>query len=301
MYAIDQIQMNFSPASLVVLNIVLAIVIFGVALELRVADFRRVLLFPRAYLIGLLCQFLLMPAAATAIVWLLEPAPSMALGIILVAACPGGNVSNFFASLGKGNAALSVSMSATSSIASVVMTPFNFAFWGSVNPHTSVMLQEIAISPLDVAETVLLILVIPTVLAMWLAHYKPALTQKLVRPMRIGSIIVFLLFVVLAAAANWEHFVSVIGSSFIIVLLVNGVALLIGYWLAFAARLPVAERRAVCFETGIQNSGFGLILIFNFFAGLGGMAVVAAWWGIWHLVTGLSLALYWSRQATSHD
>lgn len=296
MTAIDQVQLNFDPGALAALNWILAIVMFGVALDLRVEDFRRVLRAPWAPGIGLLCQFLLMPAIATGLLMLIQPAPSVALGIILVAACPGGNVSNFFTSLARGNAALSISMSSISTLAAILMTPFNFLFWGSVNPATAPLLRSISLQPSDILLTVLTILVLPTILGMLAAHYKPAIAAKLTRPMRWFSILVLFAFVIGALQANFEHFKTYIGVAFWVVLLVNAVALTTGYALARLARLGEANARAVCFETGIQNSGFGLILCFNFFGGLGGMAIIAAWWGVWHLITGLSLASYWARR-----
>lgn len=294
---IDAVRLHFDPAAMLLLNGVLAVVMFGVALDLVPEDFRRVLRTPRAALVGLSCQFLLMPALASGLLWLLDPHPSIALGIVLVAACPGGNVSNFFTSLAGGNAALSISMSAVSTMAAIVMTPLNFWIWGSVLPVTRPLMAQIAIGPADVLSTVLAILVVPTLLGMCVRHRWPALARRLAPGMRRLSILVLLGFVAGALQANFEHFVAYIGTAFWIVLLVNGAALGLGYTLARAWGLPEADARAVCFETGIQNSGFGLILCLNFFPALGGMAIIAAWWGVWHLVSGMALALWWSRRA----
>lgn len=296
MTAVDQVQLNFNPAALATLNWILAVVMFGVALDLRVDDFRRVLRAPWAPLVGLTCQFLLMPAFATVILLLLQPEPSVALGVVLVAACPGGNVSNFLASLGRGNAALSISLSSISTLASIVMTPLNFLFWGSVNPHTAPLLKQISLAPADIVSTVFTILILPTLLGMALARWRPHWAAVLLRPMRIFSIVVLFVFVAGAVQANLQHFIDYIGVTFWVVLIVNVVALALGYSAARLARLNAADARAVSFETGIQNSGFGLILCFNFFAGLGGMAIAAAWWGIWHLISGLALATWWSRR-----
>lgn len=296
MTAIDQVQLNFNPESLAFINWTLAIVMFGVALDLRLADFRRVLKSPKAPAIGLLCQFLLMPALATALVWLMQPSPSVALGIILVSACPGGNVSNFFTNFAKGNAAVSVSMSAVSTLASIVMTPFNFMFWGHANPATRELIQSISITPLDILSTVLTILVLPTVIGMLFAAYKPALAARMLKPMRMLSLVVFSGFVFGALYANWDNFLAHVGVAFWVVFVVNGSALLLGYNLARAFKVSRGDARAVCFETGIQNSGFGLVLVFQFFAGLGGMAIIVAWWGVWHLVSGLLLSSFWSRR-----
>ena len=131
---------------------------------------------------------------------------------------------------------------------------------------------------------------------MALARWRPHWAAVLLRPMRIFSIVVLFVFVAGAVQANLQHFIDYIGVTFWVVLIVNVVALALGYSAARLARLNAADARAVSFETGIQNSGFGLILCFNFFAGLGGMAIAAAWWGIWHLISGLALATWWSRR-----
>ncbi len=296
MAAVDQIQLHFNPASLQALNFILAIIMFGVALDLRLDDFRRVLRQPRAPLIGLCCQFLLMPALASLLLLWLQPAPSIALGILLVAACPGGNVSNFFTSLGRGNAALSVSMSAISTLLSILMTPLNLMFWGRLNPATRELLQQIDITPGQIFLTVLTILIIPTFTGMLLAQQRPAWAARLRLPLRRLSIGFMLCFIGGALAANFDNFLQYIGNAFWLVLGVNASALLLGYAAARLARLPVRDARAVAFETGIQNSSFGLLLIYNFFNGLGGMALISAWWGVWHLISGLGLALFWSRR-----
>lgn len=296
MNAIDQIQLNFNPGALQFLNLIIALVMFGVALDLKVDDFLRVLRKPKAPLIGLVSQFFVMPAFATLILMILQPHPSLALGIILIAACPGGNVSNFFTALSGGNAALSVSMSAISTMCSIVMTPFNFIFWGQLNPLTSDLLREIYISPMDIFLTVLTILIVPTILGMTAAARWPTLAAKMLKPMRILSILIMIGFVIGAMAVNWQNFLTHIGLAFWIVLIVNAAALALGFWMSRMLGLIRNDAKAVCFETGIQNSAFGLILIFNFFDGQGGMALIAAWWGVWHLITGLSLSLFWNRR-----
>lgn len=296
MSRIDAVQLDFDPSALGFINIMLALVVFGVALDLRLSDFSRVVTQPRAPAIGLLCQFLLMPALATGLVWILSPPPSVALGIILVAACPGGSVSNFMTSVGKGDAALSVSMSAVSTLGAIGMTPFNFALWANIYPPTAPLLAEIALNPLDILRSIAIILIIPTTMGMVLAATVPTLARKLHTPMRLFSMLVLGGFIVAAALRNASAATEFLQTAFGIVFLVNAAALSLGYGLAHLFGLSEREARAVCFETGIQNSGFGLVLVFNFFSNLGGMAIVVAWWGVWHLISGLSLARFWSTR-----
>lgn len=292
---IDKIMLSFSPASLMLLNVILAVVMFSIALDLRIADFRAVLARPKPFLVGLASQFLLLPALTFAMVVILQPRPSIALGLILVAACPGGNISNFLTHRAGGNAALSVSLTAFATVAALVLTPLNIGFWGSLYEPTREILRQTAIDPVQVAITVVVLLVLPLCLGMVLNAQKPALAARLRTPMQWVSMAIFVLFIVAALAANWDFFLNYAGMVAGLVLLHNGIALATGYTAATAARLSEFDRRSITIETGIQNSGLGLILIFAFFNGLGGMAVVAAFWGIWHAISGLALASWMGR------
>lgn len=294
--ALDAIHLNFNPATLTLLNVILGIVMFGIALDLKLDDFKMILQFPKAILIGLCAQFVLLPALSFLLVSALAPAASMALGMLLVAACPGGNISNFLTYFARGNTALSVGMTAFSTATALVMTPLNFAFWGSLYPPAQALLRKIALNPLDLMATVFLLLGLPLALGLLLAHRHPRLAAAAKKPMKILSLIFFGGFVIAALLANWDNFVNHVGRVAMAVMLQNALALLGGYVVAVMARLPEADRRAVAIETGIQNSGLGLLLIFNFFDGLGGMALVAAWWGIWHILSGSTLAWLWSRR-----
>jgi bile acid:Na+ symporter, BASS family len=293
---VDEITLNFSPAGLAVLNVVLALVMFGVALEMRVADFRRVVTAGKPVLLGLTAQFLLLPALTFVLVLLLRPAPSMALGMMLVAACPGGNLSNFLTHLARGNTALSVTMSAVSTSAATVMTPLNIAFWGALHPGTRTILRQVDLDPLQMLLTVVTILAVPITLGMAIAARHPRFARRLEVPMKRFAILVFAAFVAIALAANWQHFVRFVGRVAGLVAVHNASALALGYAAARLAGLGERDRRAVSIEVGIQNSGLGLLIVFTFFGGLGGMAIVAAWWGVWHILSGLTLAFYWSRK-----
>jgi BASS family bile acid:Na+ symporter len=296
MTEIDAVRLHFSPESLVALNFVLAFVMFGVALDMKLEDFRGIASAPRAVLIGMLAQFLLLPAVAWTLTMVLRPQPSIALGLILVACCPGGNISNFFTHFARGNTALSVTMTAFSTMGALFFTPFNTTLWGSLNPATKAILNEIAIDPLEMFVAVGILLVVPALLGMSVASRFPGFAARARKPFRILSLGVFVLFVALALGANWDYFLQYTHRVVAAVFLLNALGLSLGYFAAGAARLPEADRRAVSIEVGIQNSGLGLILVFNFFGGLGGMAITAAWWGIWHILTGLAVATWWRRR-----
>lgn len=270
---------------------------FGVALELKWTDFKALLQRPVPILVGASSQFLLLPVLTFGLIWLLEPHPTMALGMILVAACPGGNVSNFMSLYARGNGALSVSLTAVATVLAIFMTPFNFAFWGGMYEPTAVLLQEVSLDVWDMVKTVGMLLGVPLVLGMSLTHYFPAVSQKLQKPIRTLSIFIFAGIVGLAFYKNVDLFLEHIHLVFLLVLIHNAVALASGYGWARLWGLGYAERKSLSIETGIQNSGLGLILIFSFFDGMGGMAIVAAWWGIWHIIAGLTVASFWRRSS----
>ncbi len=296
MEAIDQVQLNFSPTTLTILNVLIGLIMFGVALDIRVDDFRRVVRDPRGPLIGLGAQFLLLPAFTFVLIQVIDPLPSIALGMLMVAACPGGNFSNFLSSYAGANAAMSVSMTAISTALAIVATPFNLAFWGNRNEGTKAILTEVSLDPIDLLVTILLILGIPLVVGMLVAARRPTVAARLRTPMRRVSLVLFGGFVVGALAGNWQQFVDNVGAVAIAVALHNGLALFMGYWVARGTGTPRYDARAISIEVGIQNSALALVLIFGFFDGLGGMAIIAAWWGVWHLLSGLTIASIWRRR-----
>jgi bile acid:Na+ symporter, BASS family len=298
---IDQIQVNFSESSLLIMNIVIGFIMFGVALDLKVEDFKRILKTPKPALIGLVCQFLFLPAITFILVSIVQPAPSIALGLFLVAACPGGNLSNFLTQLAKGNTPLSISMSAISSILAIVMTPLNTLLWASLYGPTKGMITSFSISIGDMFTTIFLMLGLPLVLGMFIRSKQPTFAARFNRAMMKFSIVVFIVFVIVMVMNNLDAFINHVGTVVWIVIIHNALAIAIGYFVSRALKVQERDRRAISIEVGIQNSGLGLVLIFNFFDGLGGMAVVAAFWGIWHIVSGLTVATFWAKKSKTAE
>ncbi|MGH1356032.1 MAG: bile acid:sodium symporter family protein [Thalassovita sp.] len=292
---IDEVMLNFSPTSLQILNAVLAVVMFSIAIDLKPSDFQKLVRNPKSLLTGLVSQFVVLPVVTFCMILVTAPPPSVALGLMLVAACPGGNISNFITHRAGGNAALSVSMTAFTTIGSILLTPLNIAFWGSLYAPTREILRATSIDPVSVMITVSVMLVLPLCLGVLLNMKRPDLTKRLRTPLQYLSMGIFVAFVVIALAANWSLFQQFAGAVALLVILHNALALGAGFATASAMRLPPFDRRAIMIETGIQNSGLGLVLIFGFFGGMGGMAVAAAFWGIWHAVSGMALAAVLSR------
>jgi BASS family bile acid:Na+ symporter len=290
---IDNVHINFDEKSLWTLNIALALVMFGIALEISINDFKELTQKPKLVLTGVISQFLLLPILTFGLVWLVEPMASIALGMFMVAACPGGNISNFITHLAKGNSALSVTLTAIATLLAIVMTPLNLQVWGSLYEPTAQILKEVSISPFEMVKLVALLLGVPLVLGMLVNHFEPELAKKMAKGFKIGSLLFFVVLVFLALYKNRNIFLDYIFYVFWLVLLHNLIAFLTGFSLAKAMGFSKENVRSITIETGIQNSGLGLLLIFTFFDGLGGMALLTAFWGIWHLVSGLLLGSYW--------
>ncbi|MCK9626285.1 MAG: bile acid:sodium symporter family protein [Bacteroidales bacterium] len=299
---LDPIKINFSKSGMDIINLVLAFVMYGVALGIKPAMFKEVLKKPKSVILGLICQLILLPAFTFFLVVILNRniTPMIAMGMILVAACPGGNISNFMTHLSKGNSELSVTLTAISTSLATFTTPFNFAFWGGLyvkylNKHAEGALQVLHIDMWDIFSTVFILLGIPLVLGVLTTHFLPKISEKLKKPLQYISILFFIAMVILSFSNNLNIFLKYIWFVFFIVLIHNTLALSIGFSVASVFKIPRADRRTLTIETGIQNSGLGLVLLFNpkiFSPDLmnGGMLFITAWWGIWHVISGLTIS-----------
>jgi BASS family bile acid:Na+ symporter len=281
---------------------------FGVALEIRVDHFKKLIKDPKSAIIGFISQFVALPFITFLLTILFRDflSPTMALGMILVAACPGGNISNFISSLAKGNVALSVSLTAIATVGAVFFTPLNFAIWGGwfidlyAHSNATTLLRPLEIDVFQMFQTVFIILGLPLFAGIFINHKFPVFTLKIVKPIKQLSIFIFIGIVILALKNNFDFFIQAIEYIFFIVLIHNALAFATGYLLGKAFKRSITDRKTIAIETGIQNSGLALVLIFNpkIFPPemeLGGMAIIAAWWGIWHIIAGLLMAGFWTK------
>ena len=279
----------------IILMTVLAIMVYAVSLELRADDFRYVARHPLAVGAGLVAQFLLLPAATLVVTLLLDlPAATMA-AMMLVAACPGGALSNVVTYFGRGNLALSLSISAVSNVLALVFTPLNFSLMIAANPRTAAWARAIAVDPRELVVSLVLLLALPMSAALITTHRAPQLAVRLRLPLGRFAVAALLLFIVGAVAAQWKLFLVEISRTLPIVIGHNALGLALGYGASVLARLKVADRRAVIIEGGMQNSGLALGIIAAQFNSDLAMVAVAGLWGIWHIVSGASLALLWRR------
>lgn len=304
---VDAVRLNFEGSGLWVVNGLLALIMFGVALDLSPSDFKHVVRAPRPVFAGLAAQYLAFPALSFMLILILRPEPSIALGMMLVTACPGGNLSNFLTHQAGGNTALSISLTAFSTLAAIFMTPLLLTLPASMNPDTALLLREIQIDPVRMASLVFILLGLPLFSGMLFNRYFPRAAARLQKPFKYFSVAFLLLFAAFLFAANYDVFIGYIHWVALAVFIHNALGLFTGYGCARLARLSPRDTRALTIETGIRNSTLGLVLVFTFFEGLGGMALVAATWGIWHLIAGLFMAVCWSfkpveqHQGASHE
>jgi BASS family bile acid:Na+ symporter len=296
---LDSLKINFDTEGLWVLNITLAIIMFGVALGISTDDFKRLLKKPKILIAGVISQFILLPLVTFIFIKLVNPMPSIALGLMMVAACPGGNISNFITQMAKGNAALSVSLTAFATLISLVMTPFNLEFWGNMYAPTAQILKRVELNPWELVKLVTLILGIPLILGMFVRKYRINLAEKLAKILKPISLVIFLIFIIAAFSKNFDIFTKYVQYVLILVVAHNTLAILTGFYFAKAMKLSYKNQKTLAIETGIQNSGLGLLLIFSFFNGLGGMALLVAFWAIWDIISGLLISTYWSKQKKS--
>ncbi len=296
MQQLDGVKINFDSDGLWVLNIALAVVMFGVALGITLDDFKRLLKQPKLVLLGVLSQFVLLPFVTFLVILILKPQPSIALGMMMVAACPGGNISNFMTHLAKGNTALSVTLTAFATFLAIFMTPLNFQLYGNLYAPTAEILKTVSLDPIALFKVVGIILGIPLILGMSLRMRNEALAGRLSRILKPLSIVVFIAIVIIAFSNNLDIFNEYVHHVLAIGIGHNLLALFLGFMIARIFKLSFRDQKTLAIETGIQNSGLGLLLIFTFFNGLGGMAILAAFWGIWHIISGLILATLWSKK-----
>ncbi len=314
--SIDAIKVNMNATGMNTINIVLAFVMFGVALGIKPKTFVDIVRNPKSILLGITCQLILLPGLTFLLTILLNGwiSPMIALGMLLVASCPGGNISNFITSLSRGNTELSVSLTAFNTAVCIFTTPLNFSFWG--NLYLDFASQRMAIPELEIPfweifKTIVILLGIPLVLGILCSQYLPKVAKMLKKPMQYLSVAFFIIMVVLTFGNNIDAFMKCIKYIFLIVLIHNLLALSIGFGTASLFKLPYKDRRTVTIETGIQNSGLGLVLLFNtaifdpaIWTNNGGMVVITAWWGVWHIISGLTLAYAWrlrGRKETNEE
>ncbi len=285
-------EIHYDAGQQWVLNLTLAMMVLGLALDIRPRDFLAVFKSLKAPSLGLFVQFLLLPAFTCALTLLTDLPAGIELGMILVAACPGGALSNFITHLSGGNTALSISITAISSTIAVVMLPVNFMFWASLNPVANQLLLDINVNGFDILKSLLMVLAAPLLLGFFIQQYLPNLALKLHKVLKYLSLVALIVFILVAVFKNLDHFLNNFWLLFAVVLAHNALALSLGYFSSSLAGLGLADKKAVTLEVGMQNSSLAIAIVFTQFGGEYGMALISAFWGTWHIVSGLLFATF---------
>lgn len=288
-------QVYYNANSQWMLNLVLASMILGVALDINWRDFKAVIKMPKAIAAGLSAQFIALPAITTLLTMLLDLPAGIELGMILVACCPGGAISNFVTHLAHGNTALSISMTAMASALAIFMLPLNFVFWSGINPDTAIMMKSIDVSGVALFFNLFYVLAIPLIIGLLIKNKLPKFAKTLHNILKITSLLALIAFISIAVLKNQSAFMAHFSLIFIIVLSHNAIALLLGFGAGKLSQLSIRDTKAITIEVGMQNSSLAIAIVFTQFNGEAGMALISAFWGTWHIVSGLLIAITFRR------
>ncbi|MDT7828812.1 bile acid:sodium symporter family protein [Pricia sp. S334] len=241
----------------IILAISLIIIMFGMGLSLTLPDFKRVLTYPRAMIIGLACQFITLPLIGYLIAALLGLSPTSSIGIMLLAACPGGPTSNMLTYLAKGDLALSVSLTAVASLLSILTIPFVMQF---AMTEFSNMDQTVSVDAGTMIQQLLLIVLIPVGVGMWVKGKFPAFAAKMDRPVKIASAVIFILVIVGVTISIKDVFMSYLKEAGLPAILLNITTMTLGFLLAVWFKLKRTQAISISIETGIQNGTLAITL-----------------------------------------
>ncbi len=267
-----------SPLIQIGLPISLFILMIGVGLTLRLKDFRSVVDYPRALILGTLAQIVFLPAAAFALGLVLSLPPAIAVGLVIVAACPGGTTSNVFAYLGKGNLALSILMTAAASLITVITLPL-FAN-GAINLFTDRALEQPLQLPIVGTIVMLLaIIFVPVMLGMGLRGWKNELAGKLEGAVSAFGMVVLFALVILIAFQTRDHLLELLIQAGPSVIALNLIGIFAGFGIAKLAGHRFADGLTLAMELGIKNSTIGLTVTLTLL-GSADIAMPAALYGL---------------------
>lgn len=293
---LDELRIVLDPVGQIALAIALMLLMFSIALNLRLEHFTAILQRKSDLVGGVIAQVIALPLVTFCIVLLLKPPPSIALGMFVVASCPGGVVSNYFTHLARGNVAFSVSLTATSSALAAVFTPFLIVFTSQAYQPTATLLRSIDFRPLAFLLQTAVLLVIPLLVGMFIAARKPGFAAVLQRRVARTGALALLVAIVYGSAKFLPLLLPAMPMLVGITMLHNASALATGALTGTVLGADRGTRRALVFELGIQNSGLAIVILLAQFQGLGGAAAIAAVWSLWHLIAGGAIVLLMRRQ-----
>lgn len=266
---------------------ILGIIMLGMGMTMTVDDFKGVLQSPKAVLIGVVAQFVVMPGLAFVLCKLFNLPPEIAVGVILVGCCPGGTASNVITYMAKGNVALSVACTSVSTLLAPVLTPAIFYLLAS---------QWLKIDAASMFISILQVVLLPVVVGLILRTWLKRQVESYIQVMPLVSVIAI---VAIVAAIIGGSKAAILQSGLLIlavVILHNGLGYLLGFTAARFFKLPYADSKAIAIEVGMQNSGLGVALAAVHFAASPITAVPSAIFSLWHNISGPALATYWASK-----
>ncbi|MBN6514012.1 bile acid:sodium symporter family protein [Acinetobacter pittii] len=266
---------------------ILGIIMLGMGMTMTVDDFKGVLQSPKAVLIGVVAQFVVMPGLAYVLCKLFNLPPEIAVGVILVGCCPGGTASNVITYMAKGNVALSVACTSVSTLLAPVLTPAIFYLLAS---------QWLKIDAASMFISILQVVLLPIVIGLILRTWLKRQVESYIQVMPLVSVIAI---VAIVAAIIGGSKAAILQSGLLIlavVILHNGLGYLLGFTAARFFKLPYADSKAIAIEVGMQNSGLGVALAAVHFAASPITAVPSAIFSLWHNISGPALATYWASK-----
>lgn len=284
------VSLTVDPAVQFLLGVCLAFTMLTVATGLRPQDFRFARTHPTSIAIGFFAQVIALPLVTLALVKALGVSPGLALGMIIVACCPGGAMSNLITKMAGGDAAYSVALTMLSSFFSALLLPVAILFWVSLHAPASALINEINIDRAGFILRTTFILVIPLTIGLTVSWFRPDLARKLHGWFMPLSLLILVGLIIAGMISNSDVIVSHGAKLVPLVILHNSIAFLTGGVIGYLMLKDRKKSRSLVIEVGIQNAGLGLIIVMAELGGFGEAALLVGTWSIWHLIGGFALA-----------
>ncbi|VAW11563.1 Sodium/bile acid symporter family [hydrothermal vent metagenome] len=269
--------------SKVFLPLSLAIIMLGMGMTLIPADFTRIAKYPKAILIGLTNQLIILPLIGFSLAIAFNLEPIMAVGIMILAACPGGPTSNLITQVCKGNIALSVTLTAIASFVSILTIPFILSY--ALDYFSTGTGVTIKLPILDTVLQIMVITVIPISIGMAIRRFKPVFAHKMEKPMRTASTVIFILVFIAIIAANYSLIGNAMKRVGLVTLLLNIATMGLGYLTARIFKLNLKSTISITIESGIQNGTLAFVIATTIMNNME-MAIPTAAYSIWMFITG---------------
>lgn len=267
----------------------------GMGLSLVFDDFRRVLVYPKAIIIGLINQLILLPLVAFGITKIFNLPAELAIGLILLAACPGGVTSNLISHVSRGDTALSISLTAISSFITLITIPL---YVGLAFSYFNEAGKEIDVDEVAMLLQVLVIVIIPVLLGMFIRNKKEKFALRMDKPVRIVSTLIFALIVVSILASEWENMRDYLAKIGIAAIVLNVITMLLGFFTAKGFRLPLKQAITISIESGIQNGTLAIVIASTVLANIA-LTIPAAVYSLLMFIPGAAMMWYFGSRKSS--